>query len=262
MYPKIADLGPITIHTYGVLLALAFIVGIWLTSRNARASGIDADQIWNLGVMIVFSALVGTKILAFFSDYSYFSQHPQKIFSLSALRSGGVISGGLLTATLVSVGYLWRMQLPVLTVADLAAPGIALGQAVGCLGCLLAGCCYGQPTRMPWGITFTNEYAGATVGVPLDIPLHPTQLYEAVVALLLCLHLMRRFSRTRFNGQIILEYLMIYAGLHCIIDFFRGDNPGLVVHGLLTTSQFIGIVTVLGAFRIYHLLHRRSGEVT
>jgi phosphatidylglycerol---prolipoprotein diacylglyceryl transferase len=262
MYPKIADLGPITIHTYGVLIALAFILGIWLTGRNARNRGIDADQIWNLGVIIIFAALAGAKVLLFLSDYSYYSQNPREIFSLSTLRSAGVYYGGLLLALLASVWYLRRMRLPGWTVADLATPGIALGQAIGCLGCLSAGCCYGQPTRMPWGITFTNRYASENVGVPLDIPLHPTQIYESVGAFVLFLYLMWRLSRTRFNGQMILEYLVLYAGLRFIIEFFRDDDRGFVLHGLLSTSQLIGIVTVLGSCWIYRLLHRRSREVS
>ena len=127
MYPKIVDLGPVTIHTYGLLLALAFIAGIWLTSRNARKEGLDPDKIWNLGLIIIFSALVGAKILLFLSDFSYYSQNPREIFSLSTLRSAGVYYGGLLLALAASAVYLRKTGLPGWTVSDLAAPGIALG---------------------------------------------------------------------------------------------------------------------------------------
>ena len=112
MYPKIVDLGPVTIHTYGLLLALAFIAGIWLTSRNARKEGLDPDKIWNLGLIIIFSALVGAKVLLFLSDFSYYSQNPREIFSLSTLRSAGVYYGGLLLALAASAIYLRKTGLP------------------------------------------------------------------------------------------------------------------------------------------------------
>ena len=188
MFPKIADLGPVTIHTYGLLLTLAFIAGIWLASANARREGLNPDSIWNMGLIIIFSALVGAKVLLFLSDFSYYSQNPREIFSLSTLRSMGVYYGGLLLALAASAWYLRRNRLPAWRVADLCAPGIALGQAIGRLGCLSAGCCYGRPTTLPWGVTFTSTYAYDNVGVPLNVALHPTQVYESIGAFFLFAH--------------------------------------------------------------------------
>jgi len=260
MYPKILDLGPITIHTYGVVLALAFIAGIWLTSRKAGAKEIDPDQIWNLGLIVILAAVVGSKVLLFFSDYSYYSQNPREIFSLSTLRSTGVSIGGLLLALLVSLFYLRKARLPVWTVGDLAAPGLALGEAIGSLGCLLAGSCYGRPTGLPWGITFTSNYAGESVGVPLYIALHPTQVYQSAGAFLLFLYLIRRLSRVHFGGRIFLEYLAADGTLRFVIGFYRGDAQDFVLRGLLSSSQLIGIIAVLGSFLIYRLLRFRQGE--
>jgi phosphatidylglycerol:prolipoprotein diacylglycerol transferase len=260
MYPKILDLGPFTVHTYGVILALAFIAGIWLTSRNAKGKGIDPDQIWNLGLIVILAAIIGSKVLLFFSDYSYYSQNPREIFSLSALRSTGSSIGGLLLALLASIFYLRKVRLPLRTVGDLAAPGLALGQAIGYLGCLSAGCCYGRPTSLSWGITFTNNYAGESVGVPLFIALHPTQIYQAAGAFLLLLYLVWRLSRIHFSGQIFLEYLAADGILRFVIGFFRGDDPGFLMHGLLSASQLLGIIAVLGSFLIYRLLRFQQGE--
>ena len=164
MFPKVLDLGPITIHTYGLMLAAAFIAGIWITSRNARKEGIHPDSIWNMGLVVIFSALVGAKILLLFSDYHYYSQNFREIFSLSTLRSAGVYYGGLLLALISAIWYLRKKQLPAWTIADLAAPGIALGQALGRLGCLSAGCCYGKPTQLAWGITFTSHRTASLCG--------------------------------------------------------------------------------------------------
>ncbi len=261
MYPKILDIGPITIHTYGLLLAVAFIAGIWLTSRYARRQGVDPDAIWNLGLIIIFSALVGAKLLLFLSDYSYYSQNPREIFSLSTLRSSGVYYGGLLLALAASAWYLRAKDLPGWTVADLAAPGIALGQAIGRLGCLSAGCCFGKPTQLPWGITFTDRYAYDNVGVPLNTALHPTQLYEAAGSVAVCLFLVWRLSRKHLTGQVILEYLFLYSLLRFVIEFFRDDERGFVFHGLLSTSQLIAVLTVLVSAGLLYYLRSRRQEV-
>ena len=258
MYPKILDIGPITIHTYGLLLAVAFIAGILVASHNAKKQGINPDSIWNMGLVIIFSALVGAKILLVLSDYGYYSHNPREIFSLSTLRSTGVYYGGLLFALASSAWYLAKKRLPAWTIADLSAPGIALGQAIGRIGCLSAGCCYGRPTHVPWAITFTNQYAGDNIGVPLNIPLHPTQIYESLGAFCLFLFLMWRLHRKHIPGQIILEYLTLYAFLRFTIEFYRGDDRGYVLHGFLSTSQLIAILTVLGSIAVYLFLLRRS----
>jgi phosphatidylglycerol:prolipoprotein diacylglycerol transferase len=258
MYPKILDLGPITIHTYGLMLAAAFIAGIWVTSRNASKKGIHPDSIWNMGLVVIFSALIGAKLLLLVSDYQYYSHNFREIFSLSTLRSAGVYYGGLLLALCAALWYLRKKHLPAWRIADLAAPGIALGQAIGRLGCLSAGCCYGKPTQLPWGITFTSQYAHDNVGVPLNIPLHPTQAYESIATFGLFLFLMWRLSRKHFTGQILLEYLMLYAFLRFVIEFYRYDDRGYVLYGLLSTSQFIAILTFLGSIVVYGCLLSRN----
>ncbi|NLT65820.1 MAG: prolipoprotein diacylglyceryl transferase [Acidobacteria bacterium] len=261
MYPKILDLGPVTVHTYGLLLAAAFIAGIWITSRNARKLGISPDTIWNMGLVVIFSALVGAKILLLFSNYQYYSDNLREIFSLSTLRSTGVYYGGLLLALAAAAIYMVKNRLPGWVLADVAAPGIALGQAIGRLGCFSAGCCYGSQTSLPWGVVFTNPYSYENVGVPLNVALHPTQIYESVGALCLFAFLMWRLSRKHVTGQIILEYLTLYGLLRFAIEFFRGDDRGVVLYGLLSTSQFIAILTVLGSAVTYYFLVRRPAPV-
>jgi phosphatidylglycerol---prolipoprotein diacylglyceryl transferase len=261
MYPKILDLGPITIHTYGLFLAAAFIAGIWITSRNARRMGISPDSIWSMGLVVIFTALVGAKVLLFFSDFRQYSENPREIFSLSTLRSTEVYYGSLLLALGASAWYAARKKIPVRELADLAAPGIALGQTIGRLGCLSAGCCYGKPTHVPWAITFANTYANQSLGVPLNIPLHPTQIYEAIGAFCLFLFLIWHQSKKHTAGQIILEYLGLYSVLRFAVEFFRDDERGFVLYGLLSTSQLMAILTILGSATVYAFLLRRSREV-
>src|SRR5262245_54769006 len=177
MHPTLFELGPVTVYTYGVLLAAAYLLGLQLAMVRARNRGLDHARVLDLGIYIIISALVGAKLLLLITEFQSFKDNPRSLLDL--VRSGGVFYGGLITAVAVALWYIRRIGLPLWTTCDVFAPGIALGHVVGRLGCLFAGCCYGKPTTVPWAITFTNPYAAANVGTPLNVPLHPTQLYEA-----------------------------------------------------------------------------------
>jgi len=258
MYPKLLEIGPVALHTYGLFLAIAFIMGIWITSRNARKEKIDADSIWNLGLVILCASLVGSKLLLFITDFSYYAANPREIFSLSTLRSMGVYYGGLLVAFGAAVWYAKKRRLPARRLADCIAPGIALGQSIGRIGCLAAGCCYGAPANVPWAITFTSSYAAENMGTPLYIPLHPTQIYESLGTLFLFGYLTWRLTRRHITGQIMAEYIGIYAALRFVIEFFRADERGDVFYGLLSTSQLIAIITFVAAVCFYFYLRRTN----
>src|ERR1700724_1270688 len=177
MYPRLLELGPITVYTYGVLLAAAYLLGLKLAMVRAKARKLDHTRALDLGIYIIISALLGAKLLLLVTDWRTFTSSPGQLLTL--LRSGGVFYGGLIVAVAVSLWYIRRVGLPLWTTCDVFAPGIALGHVIGRLGWLFAGCCYGKPTSLPWGITFTDPFAAANVGPPLNTPLHPTQLYEA-----------------------------------------------------------------------------------
>lgn len=248
MFPKFLQIGPFTIYTYGLLTAIGFISGIWLAAHYAEKEGIRRDRVWDLGLIIIIAALVGAKVFMIISDYNYYANNPREIFSLSTLQSGGVFFGGLIFSLIATAWYFRRKNLPGWKVADLFAPGIALGHAIGRLGCFTAGCCYGKPTGVPWAVKFTNPFAHATVGVPLNVPLHPTQLYEALAEFLIFLILLSFRKRKSYDGQVILLYLVLYPLARFVIEFYRGDpDRGSVFHGLLSMSQFIGILVALAA---------------
>jgi len=259
MHPKLLELGPLTFHTYGLFLAIAFIAGIWITSRNARKEGIDADSVWNMGLVILCATLVGSKLLLLITDFSYYAANPREIFSLSTLRSMGVYYGGMLLALGAAAWYVRKRRLS-WKLSDCVAPGIALGQAIGRLGCLMAGCCYGAPTNVPWAIRFRDIYAAENMGTPLNIPLHPTQIYESLGTFLLFIFLTWRLTRRHVTGQVLLEYIGLYAVLRFVIEFFRADDRGDVFNGLLSTSQFIAVITFAAAVVIYFYLRRRGDE--
>ena len=241
MHPVLFEIRGFPVHTYGLLLAAAYLLGLQLAVVRARRFGLEPSRIMDLGIAIIIAALVGAKLLLFIVEYRKFADNPREILTL--LRSGGVFYGGLLVAVPVAIWYVRRHGLPTWTVGDLAAPGMALAHAVGRLGCLMAGCCYGRPTTMPWAVLFTDEYAFANVGVPLYQNLHPTQLYEAGAELIIFLFLLVLERRGRaFPGRTFWTYVLLYGASRFVIEFYRGDPRGMV--GSLSTSQFVSVLLV------------------
>jgi phosphatidylglycerol:prolipoprotein diacylglycerol transferase len=239
VFPRLLELGPITVYTYGVLLAAAYLFGLQLARVRAKQRGLDANRVLDLGIYIIISALVGAKLLLLITDFKSFSADPRELLTLA--RSGGVFYGGLIVAVIVALWYIRRVGLPLWTTCDVFAPGIALGHVIGRFGCLFAGCCYGKPTTRPWGITFTDPFAAANVGTPLGVALHPTQLYEAGAELLILIVLLVTERKGRpFPGRTFWLYMLLYAISRFIIEFYRGDDRGTV--GMFSTSQFISIV--------------------
>src|SRR3954464_13879729 len=246
MYPRLFELpwsiprfGPITVYTYGVLLAAAYLLGLQLAMVRARKRNLDATRVMDLGIYIIISALIGAKLLLLVTDFQIFRSNPAELFSL--FRSGGVFYGGLILAVAVALVYIRRVGLPLWTTTDVFAPGIALGHVVGRFGCFFAGCCWGKPTNLPWGITFRDPFAAANVGTPLGIPLHPTQLYEAGAELLILGILLFSERKGRpFAGRTFWLYMLLYAISRFIIEFFRGDERGTVL--MFSTSQFISVL--------------------
>jgi len=255
MHPILVGLGPITVYTYGVLLAAAYLFGLQLARVRASARGLDANRILDLGIYIIISALVGAKLLLLVTDFRTFTANPRELLTLA--RSGGVFYGGLILAVTVALVYIRKVGLPLWTTCDVFAPGIALGHVIGRFGCLFAGCCYGKPTTLPWGITFSDPFAASNVGTPLNQPLHPTQLYEAGAELIILLVLLFTERKGRpFAGRTFWLYMLLYAISRFIIEFYRGDDRGTV--GMFSTSQFISILLAPLAIVMLVYLSRRS----
>lgn len=255
MYPRLLELGPLTVYSYGVLLAAAYLLALYVAVRRGRRFGLDGDRVLDLGIYIIISALVGAKLLLLVVDFDYFRRQPAELWTLA--RSGGVFYGGLVLAFLVGMWYMRRHRMNVWLTADAIAPGIALGHVVGRMGCLLAGCCYGRPTTLPWGITFTDPFAATNVGTPLNIALHPTQLYEAAAELLILALLLVAERRWRtFAGWTFWVYIFLYGVSRFAIEFLRGDPRGATMG--FSTSQAISVVLVPLSLAALLLLSRRS----
>ena len=258
MHPILFEVGPATIYTYGVLLAASYLLGLPLAMHRAKVRGLDQTRVMDLGIYIIISALVGAKALLLVTDFRSFAGNPRALLDLA--RSGGVFYGGLILAVVVALWYIRRIGLPLWTTCDVFAPGIALGHVTGRLGCFFAGCCYGKATTVPWAITFTNPYAAANVGTPLNIPLHPTQLYEAGAEALILLILLSTERRgRRYEGRTFWLYMLLYALSRFIIEFYRGDPRGTVL--MFSTSQFISVILApLAIAMLVHLGRRTAPE--
>lgn len=259
MYPILFRIGSFPINAYGLFLALAFLAAIFVTVRLAARDGLAKERVYDLCLWLLLSSLVGSKILMFFTEPEY-REHPLQLFSLDFLRSGGVFYGGLLGAMITGYILMRRWKLPWWKTADACAPGIALGNALGRQGCFAAGCCWGKPTNLPWGVRFT-ELGHEVTGVPIGVKLHPTQLYESLAMLTVFFFLLWLHRRKKFSGQVILAYALLYSTVRFLIEFVRddprGDILGLTTLTGLSTSQLISIVVGVGAFVILIIRWRR-----
>jgi phosphatidylglycerol:prolipoprotein diacylglycerol transferase len=256
MYPEIFHLS--FLHTYGVLVALAFLAGLWMSTRLAREAKLNPDAVTNLGIYCALAAIAGAKVMMFLVDIPYYSEHPGEIFSLSTLQAGGVFYGGLLGALAMAAWYMRKTRLPALLTADVFAPGIALGHGIGRLGCFSAGCCWGVECHLPWAVTFTNPVANQLVGVQLNVPLHPTQLYESFAEFLIFGILFWFIRRPHSAGAIISLYLMLYSTARFIVEFFRFHEQGNLLGGPLDTSQWLSIALFLLGASYFVAMRRRA----
>lgn len=255
MFPQLFHIGSFAVPTYGILVATGVLLGLWISVRNSARQGIKPENAWDFGIAVVLAGILGSKILYILVDWKTYAEHPKEIFSLSTLQAGGVFSGGLIGAFIVAWWFLRKYNMPALATCDAFSPGLALGHAIGRIGCFSAGCCYGKPTTHFWGITFTNPVANANAGTPLNIPLEPTQLIESAAELIIFGVLTWMFARKKFDGQIFGAYLFLYGIARFLIEFLRDDpgRGGPYFGGALSGTQLISIGLVLAGGIIWYL---------
>lgn len=255
---KIAfQLGSISIHWYGVLLAAGFLAGLWTASRRAHLEKIPAEKIIDAGTWLIVGAVVGARFLYVVSYWDRLFSSPllpqapwTEVFMVQ--RGGLVFYGGLLGAIGSGVLFAWRNKIPLWKFADVMAPSIALGYVPGRLGCLMNGCCYGYQTDLLWAIHFPADHETHGVGV------HPTQLYDSFLSLLLYLFLAWLFRRKRFDGQVFAVYLICYALTRSLVETFRGDYPVRYLGGVATPAHVVSVIILLGGLILFWKL--RAGK--
>ncbi len=242
MLPKLFPIGPFFLPTYGLLVAVGVFLALMVARRIANREKMDGERLFDLGVSMVIAGLVGAKALLVFTEPTFLDSWSS---AWALLRSGGVFYGGLIGGVLAGAYYLRKYKLPFWATADILAVGIPLAHAFGRLGCFAAGCCWGTVCARPWGVTFTNPDAHALTGVPLGVPLHPTQLYETLYLGALFAFLVWYYPRRRFPGQVFCAYGFLYAAFRFGIEFLRGDPRGGLAG--LSTSQLIAVAAVCAA---------------
>jgi phosphatidylglycerol:prolipoprotein diacylglycerol transferase len=231
---------------------VGFSTAVFLAALKIRKSKlrISFEHVADLFFYTVLSAVLGSRILFVLIEFDVYRQHPVQIFKI--WEGGLVFYGGLIPAAMVAFWYMRRHGLPIWKWADLISPLIAFVLSFGRMGCFFAGCCYGRETSLPWGIVFRNPESLAR----LNVPLHPTQLYDAGNGLALFFFLSWMEKRKTFDGQIFWTFLLVYSMMRFFIEIFRGDPRGFLFGNLLSTSQAIGIL--LAIFSLFMLFYMRK----
>lgn len=241
MFPDLFSIGPLTIHTYGLFVAIGFAVAILVAIKVGKAQGMQPEQVMDMGFITILCAIVGSRLMYAIINFSYYKNHPMDIFRI--WQGGLIFSGGLITVFLAMGWYLKRHNLSFWKTGDLWAPSIAIGQSIGRIGCFMAGCCHGKPTEMKWGVVFTHPHSLA----PLNIPLHPTQLYASFSGLIIFLVLMVLHAKKQFEGQVILWFLILHSTARLLIERFRGDDRGLIPGSDMSTTQLVTFLILIAS---------------
>jgi len=257
MHPILIDLGFFALPSYGVLLATAVLVALWTTKIRAEGAGLDAARVVDFGLWLVIWALLGAKIMLVVVEWKRYFDDPSQFLGLA--RAGGVFLGGFLAAIIAAFVMLRRYKLKALPTFDVLAPSLALGQSIGRIGCLFAGCCWGHECDLPWAITYTDPAAAANVGTPLFVAVHPFPAYGAIFNFLVFLVLSWLFKKALSPGRIFASYLILYGVGRFCLEFTRGDEiRGLYFHGLVSTSQLISSGLVIVGIAVHLWISRRG----
>jgi phosphatidylglycerol:prolipoprotein diacylglycerol transferase len=264
MHPRLLTTPYFTLYTFGVFLAAAYLAALLWITRAARRENIDSERVMSLGLWAILGSIAGAKLMMVLRTLPDYIQDPSQLWSLATLQSAGDFYGGFLGALAAVTFYFRRTpELPVWRSADLCAPGIALGQSIGRIGCFMAGDDYGSASSVPWAVAFEDPEAANVGGAPLGIPLHPVQLYESAVYLALFFALVWLRKRRLFHGQVVLAYSMGYAAARFILEYYRGDTDrGFVFGGSLSISQLIAFLVAVSCLILYPILRNKRPSST
>lgn len=246
----------VAVTSYGFLLASGFLVGTVVCARLARSDGLPAGAVYRLALWILPCSLVGTKLFLILAHRNGLGGW-REAFSLSESMAVGGYWGGLLVGIGVAAALARSMSLPWTRLADASAPGLALGNVIGRLGCFAAGCCWGKPTTSWIGVRFT-ERAHQLTGAPADSYLVPTQIIEAGANLLIFLMLLKLWRIRTFPGQVIIFYLALYSVERYVVDFWRDDPRGTIFG--TPAPQVVSALVLTAAIILYQHGWRRSAS--
>jgi phosphatidylglycerol:prolipoprotein diacylglycerol transferase len=251
MYPILFELSGFQIRSYGLIVVLSFLVAVYMSTREAERRGFDPKLVQDFSIYALLGGIIGARLyFVLFSEPAYFLEHPLEIF---AIWSGGIgVIGALIGGFIVTVWFCRKRNISLLTFTDTLVPGIALGQTLGQLACLLNGDSYGRPTDLPWAITYTDPRSLA----PLNIPLHPIEIYEMGAYFLVFLLVWKMRKRYSIDGFTFYTYLAGYGMARFLVDFFRGD-PAMFAWGI-QAAQVFGTAMILTALAGFLLLKNKT----
>lgn len=252
MYPVLFKIGNISIYTYGMFMAIAFLTGIMLAKKEAERLGEDPEKIMDLCFIILISSIIFARLFYVFTAPEVYFSDPLEIFRI--WNGGLVYYGAFIGALITAIVYVTIRKMPIWKVGDILAPSLAIGQFFGRIGCFFAGCCYGRQCSLPWAVVFTHPESLARKGVPL----HPTQLYSSLANLILFTLLWSFRKRKSFDGQLFWVYAMLYGITRTIIEFYRGDFRGPVFLEVFSVSQILGITMSLISMMMLIYLRKQS----
>lgn len=253
MYPILVQLGHFEVRSYGVIVALAVIAAVWLSTKEARRKGIDPALIQDFALWALLGGIIGARLyFIVFSEPARFLQNPWEI--LAIWRGGIGVIGSLMGGALAALWFAHRRGISFWRLADTVAPGIALGQTLGQLACLANGDSYGRPSDFPWAITYTDPRSFA----PLNIPLHPVEIYEMAVYFVVFLLVWKTRRRFKVEGFSFLTYLAAYGVARFVMEFFRG-HPAIFAAGLPAAQVFSGIL-ILAALSSFVVLRKSRDD--
>jgi len=263
MHPILVHLGKLQIRSYGFMLALSFLLGIWLASRRAKRAGVDPQKILDLSVIIILGAVVGSRLLYVVFHLDQYS-NPLEMFAL--WQGGATFYGGFILAALASYWWVQKNKLSFLQIADIMAPSIALGLVFTRIGCFLSGCCYGKPTTLPWGVVFPPDSPAGSAAMALaqqrgveHVALHPTQIYSSIKGLTIFIILMAMQPVLKKRGSMFGMLCVLYAIGRFTVDFFRYYEPNARVLGGLSFNQVICVFVFF--FGVFLLMRKERAPV-
>ncbi len=266
MHPVLFELFGFPIHVYGLLIASGFLLAMNLARRQSEREGEDPEQIADLAFLALVAGLVGARIVFIFTKLDEYASNPLEVVMF--WRGGLVFYGGFIGAALFVIYFCRKHRLDYFKIVDILIPYLAMAHAFGRLGCLAAGCCFGKPTELPWGIVFpvnsmphSQQVSDGLIAVhDHPIPIHPTQLYEAGAEILLFAILLVFRTRKRFHGQLFLTWLASYSIIRSLIEILRGDKERGLYYGL-STSQWISLAVAVTAVTLFVVLWKRRLEL-
>lgn len=243
MRPVLFSIFGIKIYGYGTMIAIGILSALLLVGKRAKEKNYDEDSVLNMSIITIISGVAGGKLLYLITDIRNIIQYPEVLKDFGA---GFVIYGAIIGGALAIFYYSKKKKWNVLKTFDIIIPAIALAQGFGRIGCFLAGCCYGRATNLPIGVVFNKS-----LFAPEGIMRHPTQIYSSIFDFLLFIFLMFYSKKERKDGRVFSMYIVLYSIGRFIVEFLRDDPRGNV--GMLSTSQFISIFTLILGIILYNL---------